>query len=280
MKFIKLGITPVWIYDGQPSDLKFEETQRRKESKEYYLQQKQISLEDENYQRALQLSKRSVYITQSQINSSKALLKLSGFDYIESSNEADTLMVYLYNKGIVDHIITPDSDLIVYGLERSFKQNTKKGEEGFDEINLNQILEELDIDYDQFVDFCILCGSDYNSHAKLLGPSKAMKFIHKYKNIESILDSEVSQKYDLSCYNRFNEIRSLFKSIREERFEPNIIHSNNLSNQEILELSKEQNNVFKVTGELNENGLMEFYRSKNFKERRIEKIISDLSENK
>ncbi len=42
--------------------------------------------------------------------------------------------------------------------------------------------------YEQFVEFCILCGCDYTSKIKNLGPARAFEFLKKYKNIDGILE--------------------------------------------------------------------------------------------
>ena len=41
--------------------------------------------------------------------------------------------------------------------------------------------------YEQFIDFCILCGCDYTSKIPNVGPIKAYSYIKAHKNIENII---------------------------------------------------------------------------------------------
>lgn len=45
----------------------------------------------------------------------------------------------------------------------------------------------MGITYDQFVDICILCGCDYTSRIKNIGPMKAYDYVKKYGNIDKLL---------------------------------------------------------------------------------------------
>ena len=53
-------------------------------------------------------------------------------------------------------------------------------------INLEVLLKELNLNYDQFVDVCILCGCDYTDSIPGIGPMKSYDLIQKYKQIENI----------------------------------------------------------------------------------------------
>ena len=55
--------------------------------------------------------------------------------------------------------------------------------------NLDVILEKLNLNYEQFVDFCILCGCDYSPKIPRLGPITAFSLIKKEGNIENILEN-------------------------------------------------------------------------------------------
>lgn len=50
-----------------------------------------------------------------------------------------------------------------------------------------QVLSGLKLSMDEFVDLCILCGCDYCSTIKGIGPKTALSLIRKYKCIENVL---------------------------------------------------------------------------------------------
>ena len=56
------------------------------------------------------------------------------------------------------------------------------------EYNLKYILQILNFTYEQFVDFCILCGCDYTNKIPKLGSETAYKYIKAHGNIETIID--------------------------------------------------------------------------------------------
>jgi flap endonuclease-1 len=41
--------------------------------------------------------------------------------------------------------------------------------------------------HEEFVDLCILCGSDYTNTISGIGPVKAYKYIQECKNIEKVI---------------------------------------------------------------------------------------------
>lgn len=45
------------------------------------------------------------------------------------------------------------------------------------EVELAKILRLSGLTYEQFIDFCILCGCDYSTKIKNIGPVKAYSFI-------------------------------------------------------------------------------------------------------
>ena len=57
------------------------------------------------------------------------------------------------------------------------------------QIDLNKVLRSLDLTYEQFVDLCILCGSDYTNTISGIGPVKAYKYIQECKNIEKVIQT-------------------------------------------------------------------------------------------
>jgi len=81
------------------------------------------------------------------------------------------------------------------------------------EINIAKVLIGLDLTYDQFIDFCILCGCDYCESIKGIGPKTALKMLRKYGDIETILEN-LPDKYKVpaSLENNLEEVRNLFKN--------------------------------------------------------------------
>ena len=64
-------------------------------------------------------------------------------------------------------------------------------------LEINPIIarEQLGFTRDQFVDFCILCGTDFSGTIQGIGPIRALGYIRRYGSIENILESLGSTKY-------------------------------------------------------------------------------------
>ena len=60
-----------------------------------------------------------------------------------------------------------------------------------------QVLAELDLTADQFVDLCILCGCDYTDKIAGIGPVRALALIKKHGSLEAVLESLDSDKYKI-----------------------------------------------------------------------------------
>uniref|UniRef100_A0A8C9H7H3 XPG-I domain-containing protein n=1 Tax=Piliocolobus tephrosceles TaxID=591936 RepID=A0A8C9H7H3_9PRIM len=95
-----------------------------------------------------------------------------------------------------DIVVSDDIDALAFGAPNliRFISNKKKRHM----INKNELLNELNIDYQQFIDFCILSGCDYSAKIPGIGPVKAYEIIKKYKTIETFLESTSFNKYKKS----------------------------------------------------------------------------------
>ena len=54
-------------------------------------------------------------------------------------------------------------------------------------IDHKAILESLGLTHEEFIDLCILCGSDYTATINGMGPVTAYRYILENRNIEGVL---------------------------------------------------------------------------------------------
>jgi len=180
------GIKSVWVFDGKPPEIKSEELKEREALKKD-AEEKKISAEEAgDGEEEVKQAKRSLRITPQMIDEAKALLTILGVPFIQAKGEAEAQCAVLNKLGKVDGVASEDMDSLAYGgktLLRKFK-NSKNP---VIEISLEKALSELGLNHDQFIDLCILCGSDYTSSIKGIGPMNALKYIKKYGNLETAL---------------------------------------------------------------------------------------------
>ncbi|SBT79149.1 endonuclease, putative [Plasmodium malariae] len=105
-----------------------------------------------------------------------------------------------------DVVVSDDTDALAFGAPNLIRFVTNKKKRHI--INKDELLSELNINYEQFIDFCILSGCDYSAKIPGIGPVKAHEIIKKYKTIESFLESSAFNKYSNSkLFNqKLNEI--------------------------------------------------------------------------
>jgi flap endonuclease-1 len=182
-KMILSGITPVYVFDGAPPELKSVVMKKRKEARDVG---KQLRVPREVF-------------TECQY-----LLKLLGVPVVQAASEAEAQCAYLSKIGYVHGVATSDSDLLAFGGKLLIRGMDSSGKT-LTEINLDILLEQLEISYNQFVDLCIILGSDYAPGISKLNPDKALRLIQKYKTIENIVNKlEIKLSFDV------NEIRNEF----------------------------------------------------------------------
>ena len=108
----------------------------------------------------------------------KELFECLGIPFYESISEAEETCAVLQKRGFVDYILTEDTDVLTFGGSNVLFNGKI--------ANLQDILIGLDLNYHEFIDFCILCGCDYTCTIPKVGPVTALKFIKNFKTIEQI----------------------------------------------------------------------------------------------
>ncbi len=216
-------------------------------------------VEKENHYEELEKTKKNIiYIRSEHIELTKNICNLMGVPYIVSKGEAETLLANLSRDGIIDCIISEDTDVLVGG-GKIFLRDFMTESNQVTEYCLQGILDNLEFTYDQFIDMCILCGCDYTTKVSNVGPITAHKLIKTHTNIENVLVelSKKPEKYKIPDNFDYNQARYLFKNalVIENTQElvskikmktPNIEELNNLiqnSNNQLHEKYREEINL-------------------------------------
>jgi flap endonuclease-1 len=153
------------------------------------------------------------------------LCELMDIPMIRAVGEADALCAKLYLQGLVQAVMSEDSDMLLYGVRRLIRKFNWRGE--LEVINLDTMLSGFGISQDQFIDLSILCGTDYTqSTIKGLGPVSALSYIQKGFTIEQIIDdlSQVSNgTFTIPTVDNFpyQKVRNLIRNATQQ--EPNVV---------------------------------------------------------
>ena len=180
INLLKMNIIPVYIFDGKPPEFKNKILSERREIKQKAYNKMQTPLSEED---KIKYFKRTVSISKAQINECIELLETMGIPYIVAEEEADSLCAELVKKGLVDGVLTEDMDIMTFGATKIYRNLTSYKKDNI-MILMEDILQALNITYEQFVELCILFGCDYCEGVKDISPENIYKYYIKNKNIK------------------------------------------------------------------------------------------------
>lgn len=113
------------------------------------------------------------------------MLRLFGIPYITAPMEAEAQCAALLSLGLVDGIITDDSDVFLFGGGRVLKNmfNQSKTVECYLAPDLER---ELSLDRDKLVRLAYLLGSDYTDGLPGVGPVVAMELLGEFPGLDGL----------------------------------------------------------------------------------------------
>jgi flap endonuclease-1 len=287
--YLRRGIVPVFVFDGKPPNEKQNILDKRSNQK-IKIQEKIESLrsllnsplrgyhtssigdtdpsilgDDTIIEKLNKLNKQVIYVTKQHKHDCKYLLRLLGVPVIEAYGEAEATCAELQKKNLVQFTFTEDSDALTFGspvVIRGAKKN-----ETVIEISLCEVLSELKLTYDNFIDFCILCGCDYTTTIPKLGPLTSLHLVQEHKTIENILNT-LPDKYKIPTDFNFEIARELFKQqitlppdfnlsigeIQHENIEKFLINERKIERTQFHFLINKYKNSLEEFKKINSNG--------------------------
>jgi len=150
-----------------------------------------------------QLESQVMHFDENEMETLETLLDLSGIPHFISPTEAESMCASMYKEGKVDAVISNDSDICAHAVGK-FLYDINALTETCVEISYQDILSSLEMTSEQFLDFCIMCGCDYNDNIDKIGPMNAYKLLKEFNCIENL-----PSKYDTSVLNHVRS-RELF----------------------------------------------------------------------
>lgn len=191
IKMMTSGIRPVYVFDGKPPQMKSGELAKRLARREKAEAELAAAKAAEQAEDIDKFSRRLVKVTRQHNEDCKELLRLMGVPVLTAPCEAEAQCAELAKKGRVYGTATEDMDALTFQSPKllrklTFSQSSKEKQPVL-EIDFQQVLQGLGLTYEQFVDLCILCGCDYCSTIKGIGPKTALKLIRAHKSIENVI---------------------------------------------------------------------------------------------
>lgn len=184
------GVKPYVVFDGAQLPSKAgterERAARRREHRMRGLQfhaEKRTSAARDAFVRSVDITPALAYELIKQ-------LRVHGIPYLVAPYEADAQLAYLERHGIIDAIITEDSDLLVFGCNKVlFKLDTYGNCLEIDRARFDKV-KQLSFEgwtHQEFRQMAILSGCDYLPSITGMGLKNAHKFLRKYESVEKVL---------------------------------------------------------------------------------------------
>lgn len=200
----KNNIRPIFVLDGNAPCEKSSTQNMRKnkiqQNTNKLLLYKKNKNELEKYKRAIC---NNIYIKN---NDKKLLIKFLKYincDVIQSTGEAEKLCCQLCKKNIVFGVLSSDTDLYAYGcpiiindinLYNFYKSPT------ITITILNNVLNTLNLTYQQMILLCVLSGNDYNDNIPGYGVIKCYRLIKKYSVFKQVQPNDKLNNKYIDCY--------------------------------------------------------------------------------
>lgn len=121
----------------------------------------------------------------------KELFLILNVPFFWAFSEAEATCAHLCLNGIVDAVMTEDTDILAYGCPL-FLHRINMATNSICQIRMGDVLRKLGLNYREFLDFCIMSGTDYNTNIRNIGNERSFKLIREYRTIDNIPNLDVS----------------------------------------------------------------------------------------
>jgi 5'-3' exonuclease len=152
------------------------------------------------------LEKQVVNISSEDMKDVARLCRSLEIPFYTARAEAESICSWLCKTGRVDAVVTEDSDALAYGSpvwisDLDFQGNCTR-------IIADDVYREMELTPEEFVDFCIMCGTDFNHRVEKLGPVTALGYLKKYHSIEKICEEKEISGEEWN----YEVVRKIFKN--------------------------------------------------------------------
>ncbi|NXJ22642.1 EXO1 Exonuclease, partial [Dicrurus megarhynchus] len=185
---LSFGIKPILVFDGCTLPSKKEVEKARREKRQANLLKGKQLLQEGRLAEARECFGRSVNITHAMAHEVIKAARSQGVDCIVAPYEADAQLAYLNKTGMVQAIITEDSDLLAFGCKKVFLKIDKFGNGlEIDQARLGNCKQLGNVfTEEKFRYMCILSGCDYLPSIHGIGLAKACKLLKLANNPDII----------------------------------------------------------------------------------------------
>lgn len=195
---VEAGIKPLFVFDGEPPDLKSETLSRRKEIRESSREKWENAKAVGDLESAYKYAQASSKVNQEIVEDSKYLLKIMGIPFVQAPCEGEAQAAHMVLKKDANCVASQDYDSFLFGAPTVVRNLAVTGKRKLpgknvyvdvepEIIKLDETLKTLNITREQLIDIAICVGTDYNKGLEKVGPKTALKLVKKHGDIYTLL---------------------------------------------------------------------------------------------
>jgi flap endonuclease-1 len=196
---VEMGIKPIYVFDGVPPALKEVEIQRRAKVKQQAQALYERALQEGKTEQARMYAQATSKLKDYMTEDSKRLLDLMGIPWVQAPSEGEAQAAHIARREHADYCASQDYDSLLFGAPKLVRNVTISGRRKLPSKNivievvpeiveLDRVLKECAITYEQLIDVGILIGTDFNPDGiEGLGPKTALKLVKEHGTLEQAL---------------------------------------------------------------------------------------------
>ncbi|KAF9051720.1 PIN domain-like protein [Panaeolus papilionaceus] len=217
------GIEPYLVFDGGPLPAKEGTEGDRKKRREEQIARGRAFTNQGKHSQARECFVKSIDVTPEMAYQLIKALQANSVQYVVAPYEADAQLAYLEKQGLVDAILTEDSDLLVFGCHNVwFKLSTDAFVETISRRDFNSVtataansasISLVGWNDSQFRAMAILSGCDYLPSIPGVGLKTAATLLKKWKTAEMVirhLNMEGKKSVPIGYLNKFQLAEKCF----------------------------------------------------------------------
>ena len=187
-KFLEHDLTPVFVFDGVPTDLKADEIEARREEREAVEERLETAREEGDPIEVARLESQAQRLTDVIQETTRGLLDRLDVPYLEAPAEGEAQCAWMarHDPGI-DYAGTDDYDALLFGAPLTLRQLTSSGDPEL--MDLEATLAEHELSWEQLVDVGILSGTDFNEGLSGVGPKTALEAVREHGDLYGVLEA-------------------------------------------------------------------------------------------
>ena len=212
--FLKFGIFPVFIFDGDAPVEKHDAIKKRFNMKRKYREKLEELLKNckktpnvTNYMKKLE--RQSFMVTKYHRVSLIRLLECLKLPFFIAEGEAEVLCVLLQRNGQVDYTLLDDTDTIAYGCNKVLRM-FRNCERYLMETDVDMFLKSKVLTPDEFLNVCVLSGCDYLNKVSNIELEQCIGYVKRFHTLEKTL-TELKKTRSMYSFEKYKHIKDMYQ---------------------------------------------------------------------